>query len=212
MPVRKSLKPAEAELLGDLDDHGFRHAGIFRHGLQGGGLVEVPAPEDHVDHPPLQGGEVRHHHPDARPHRPRIGQRHVHSRPLRRPIDQHGDENDKARGEELVEGLDVQQRQAVAQAAEDDRAEQRADDRALAAHQRSAADGGRGDGVELPEVAERRIGGTEPADQDQAGNGGKAARDAVAGDLGHGDRHAGDMGRLLHCRRRRGSTRRAASC
>ena len=76
------LEAREAELLGDLDDHGLGHAGIVRHGLQRGGLVEVPAPEHHVDHPPLQGGEVRHHHPDARPHRPRIGQRNVHSRPL----------------------------------------------------------------------------------------------------------------------------------
>ena len=75
-------KALEAELLGDLDDHGLGHAGILGHGLQRGGLVEVPAPEHHVDHPPLQGGEVRHHHPDARPHRPRIGQRNAHSRPL----------------------------------------------------------------------------------------------------------------------------------
>ena len=76
------LEAREAELLGDLDHHGLRHAGVVRHRLQGRGLVEVPAPEDRVDHAHLQGGEVRHHHADARPHRPRIRKRDAHSRPL----------------------------------------------------------------------------------------------------------------------------------
>src|SRR3954470_10624127 len=76
------LEARETELLGDFDDHRFRYSRIVRNRLQGGVLIEVPAPEHHVDNPPLQGGEVRHHHADARPHRPRIRQSYVHSRPL----------------------------------------------------------------------------------------------------------------------------------
>ncbi len=97
----------------------------------------------------------------------------------------------------MIERLDVHQGEAVAQRPQDDRAKQRADDRALAAHQRGAADGRRGDGVQFPQIAERRVRRAEAADQDEARDRGEHAGDHIGGDLRPFDGNARDVGGFL---------------
>jgi hypothetical protein len=60
---------AEAELLGDLDDHRLRDAGFGGYVLQCRVLREIAQPEYRFHHTCLQRRELRHHHPDARAHR-----------------------------------------------------------------------------------------------------------------------------------------------
>ena len=126
-------KAAEAELLGHLDHHRFGHAGPGGDLFQRCRLVDVLAVKDRGGDRAFKGRQAWQPHPDLRAHGPWITHCLL---PLarRRLVDQHRDDDDDPGGEQLVESLHIQQRQPVAQRAEDDAADQRPDDRPPAAH------------------------------------------------------------------------------
>src|SRR5215204_5863278 len=69
--------------------------------------------------------------------------------PLQPHVDEHGRDDDRADDDLLDEGGDAEEVEAVAQHGHDERADERADDGALAAEQGGPADDGGGDGVQL---------------------------------------------------------------
>ena len=81
-------------------------------------------------------------------------------------VDQNGEQDDEAEEDLEPVGVDAGVEDAHLDKAEDQRAEQHADDRAVAAGQQHAADDGRDDRLELLEQAARRVGGARLHDLD----------------------------------------------
>ena len=77
-------KTGKSQFLGDLDDHGVRHARIARHLPQRCGAVQIGAACHPLDHAGLQRGEIGHPHLDLGPDAARVGVVHqssCHARP-----------------------------------------------------------------------------------------------------------------------------------
>src|SRR6516162_10509652 len=83
---------------------------------------------------------------------------HPAAEPLLALIDDHGDDDDDPDGDELPEGLDIDEDQSVLDHGDDEGADHRADYRARAAEEAGAADHHRGDAVEKQGLA--RLGST----------------------------------------------------
>ena len=96
----------------------------------------------------------------------------------------------------LPEGADVEQVQPVAEHADDERADQRADDAALAAEEVGAADHDRSDGAQLLALRHQRVRRVEPPRHDEPGDRRHQAGEGVGVDLGAPDVDAGDARRL----------------
>src|SRR4051794_9286830 len=140
---------------------------------------------------------------DARASSGRTTRSSANPAPLPHPgdvdVDDHGDEDRHAEDEVEVVGVDALQRQAVAQDAEEERADEGADGRALTARQQGAADDRRRHGAEH---RLRRAGGVRSdgrrarrlEDPDESGE--DAADDEVADDR-HADVDAGLGRRVL---------------
>ena len=110
--------------------------------------------------------------------------------PFQDRVEQHGDDDHAADDDLLEERRDAQQVEAVAQHAHDQRADQRAAERAFAAHQAGAADHGGGDRVELVVDAGDRLRRVEPRGQHDRGNRAHQPRHAVDHRLVEADRDA----------------------
>ena len=85
-------------------------------------------------------------------------------------VERHGGEQDRAADDVLPVDRDVEQRERARHHRQQHRAEDGAEDRALAARQAGAADHRRGDDVELHADAEGRLGRAEARHVDDAGD------------------------------------------
>src|SRR5262249_53877745 len=118
---------------------------------------------------------------------------------VHQPLDQDGDDDDRADRRALPVGRDIHQIEAVADQHHDEYADQGADHRAAAAEQAGAADHHGGDGVELQAGAGDGVDRQDAAGEEDRGDGAEAAGDdidqhVVAADPQPGDARGLDVG------------------
>ena len=118
-------------------------------------------------------------------------------------VDHRGDEQDARQRHAVDAAARVQRGQAVGDQQDDQRADQRLGDRALAAAERDAAEHGRGQHDHFEADADVAADGAEPRGEEQRADGGQRAAGDVAERDRAADRDAGIVGRAARAADRR---------